>query len=922
MADIALGIRLKADGSGLVGEVKAAEQALQGTANAAQRMNDSLIGSRAAGEQAASGLGAVRAQANSAVEALKRIYEAGKVELGKMVEDGSGLAKGAAIAGSIAIGGLLAGTIAGVIYAGYKVIKGTIAATVGLFTGETYKSTHIDALKAANSQTQEFQSTLGITAYQAQAMNLALEALDSSSADYSEALKITLDAMITNRDALDHLKVEYKNADGSMKTVEETLESIGETLDEYSKGLHRNAAAQSLGFKTANQVAAANSLVDKSIETSMQKLREYTLLIGSGSQDAVERYKDAMREFEQGTKLTSRGFSQAIADNIMPILTDLAEFFKEGFPFAVRAFRYSMATVTSLFYGLKVVVYSVTESILAALSALGSGLAGVARGFAKAFTGDFKGAWEEIGVGGDRAKQRLKDAWTGINAQAKSANDAMKLAWNFDGDTVKSEKGDSMKPRPKKERPEATGTDLYAGAFATLGGDLAKLRAQETQLSEYVDKVERAKTAEVEFQLVHGRWKEFTEPQKKTLREFAAQIDDYSASITQLKLANESILSLRQETAKARVETDFINAQGVKKPWTKGEQTEFDLQEGKYRQLQDLAKIELLRSEANKADRAIAARDIADWQADYQRVLDSYAFETGLLRASAVEQQKLTEARKIDLEVKERSAGKTQEEIGLLNTQAAAMKGSLGQAIEERYRLERDGYEGLKRASRDYMEQVTNEAQNNRDAYNRVAGSIEDMFVKGEFKAKSFFGMLQEELRKLAFRKYIAPAINGGMDSLFGGLFGGGGSVSSGSASFLEPEGGGGIFGFLGNLFASNHTGGIVGRDSGPPRMMSAAILANAQRYHLGGLAGDEVPTVLQRGEGVFTKGQMAALGAGLGGGGGRTSIVINNYGDNTVTPRETTGPDGARMIELTVRPIVRDELLQQRRNGGLLAGA
>lgn len=60
------------------------------------------------------------------------------------------------------------------------------------------------------------------------------------------------------------------------------------------------------------------------------------------------------------------------------------------------------------------------------------------------------------------------------------------------------------------------------------------------------------------------------------------------------------------------------------------------------------------------------------------------------------------------------------------------------------------------------------------------------------------------------------------------------------------------------------HTGGLVG--SGPTRQVSPLLFANAPRYHSGGIAGikpNEVPTILEKGEGVFTKEQMAAMGGG-----------------------------------------------------------
>jgi len=58
-----------------------------------------------------------------------------------------------------------------------------------------------------------------------------------------------------------------------------------------------------------------------------------------------------------------------------------------------------------------------------------------------------------------------------------------------------------------------------------------------------------------------------------------------------------------------------------------------------------------------------------------------------------------------------------------------------------------------------------------------------------------------------------------------------------------------------------SHGGGIVGREA-PAfyRMVPNLAFAGAPRFH-GGFAPDEYPAILQRGEGVFTAGQMKALG-------------------------------------------------------------
>lgn len=72
----------------------------------------------------------------------------------------------------------------------------------------------------------------------------------------------------------------------------------------------------------------------------------------------------------------------------------------------------------------------------------------------------------------------------------------------------------------------------------------------------------------------------------------------------------------------------------------------------------------------------------------------------------------------------------------------------------------------------------------------------------------------------------------------------------------------GGIMGYFGVPMA--HTGGVIGSDTLSYRQISSSVFEAAPRYHTGGLVGDEIPIIAKRGETVFTKGQMDALGTEL----------------------------------------------------------
>lgn len=71
-----------------------------------------------------------------------------------------------------------------------------------------------------------------------------------------------------------------------------------------------------------------------------------------------------------------------------------------------------------------------------------------------------------------------------------------------------------------------------------------------------------------------------------------------------------------------------------------------------------------------------------------------------------------------------------------------------------------------------------------------------------------------------------------------------------------------GISSYLG--FAMAHSGGVVGADNLASKAVNPAVFIGAPKFHSGGLVGDEVPIIAKRGETIFTKGQMQALGGEL----------------------------------------------------------
>ena len=130
------------------------------------------------------------------------------------------------------------------------------------------------------------------------------------------------------------------------------------------------------------------------------------------------------------------------------------------------------------------------------------------------------------------------------------------------------------------------------------------------------------------------------------------------------------------------------------------------------------------------------------------------------------------------------------------------------------------------------------------EAFSAGSDAVADFVKTGKIDFSSLITNFIADLARLAAQKYIF----GPLANMLGGELGG-----------------------LGGAFANIlHEGGIAGSGGGR-RAVNPAIFAGAPRFHSGGLAGDEVPAILQRGERVLSRAETAAYDRG-----GSPTVIFN----------------------------------------------
>lgn len=233
------------------------------------------------------------------------------------------------------------------------------------------------------------------------------------------------------------------------------------------------------------------------------------------------------------------------------------------------------------------------------------------------------------------------------------------------------------------------------------------------------------------------------------------------------------------------------------------------------------------------------------------------------------------------------------------------------EAYEAGLRASQNWERGVERAFLDYRRAAADMARAAEDllagSFRRAEDAVIEFVKTGKLELGSLFDFILTELLRIQIRKQMA-GIFGGIDlaGLVGDLFrgaGAGGGFSPSSAPAPDVS-----------TVAVAHGGGVIGRDVFATRAASTALWDGAPRFHSGGVVGGEERIIAQRGETIFTPGQLAALPALV----PPINIQIVNQGGGEASVSEREGPRGGRDIMI----VLEERLAGRVRGGGPLGRA
>lgn len=319
---------------------------------------------------------------------------------------------------------------------------------------------------------------------------------------------------------------------------------------------------------------------------------------------------------------------------------------------------------------------------------------------------------------------------------------------------------------------------------------------------------------------------------------------EYDASI---KASAQYIESLKQEASQIGLNSDQIKMMSVAREAAKAPTAALRMEIMQLALANDIAtKAQQAKTEAEKvtADAIEKAKQQTQVTWDQVRALETELETYGFLESevSAFHLARL-QAQRSSLEL-------TESEITALDSQIAAMQ-RLGQL------------QGKKETKDVIVEQQKKAAEEGKKIWDDFQENVQSNLGDGLYDAMNGnFKNIGDSFKQLVLRM-AADALAADLTKA---LFGGKGDKSG-------SGGVGSLISVFSSMFSGSatvaHTGGIIGSDSLPTRSFDSL-----PRYHTGGIAGNEVPAILERGEGVFTKEQMNNLAPVNGGGGGAINFA------------------------------------------------
>jgi hypothetical protein len=306
------------------------------------------------------------------------------------------------------------------------ITRGFAMVTAALAGGAAF-SKAISESARFTGEANKLGKQLGITATEASELQVALNMVGLSGDEYAEAAQHVTRQLKKNETGLNDMGVATRNAKGEHLSMQQIIDNGIKVLQGYNEGTDQMLAGQAIFGRGAASALALAKLDNAAKEKGAETARKLGLVIGQENVQALKEYKAAMSE----SKEVVNAVWKAVGDALMPILTELGEWFATVGPAAVTIFKGVFGGLAALFWGFKNAIMVVVDALKGFVTITGMAVEHLSDAFGKLLNGDWAGAkasMANIGKG-------LSEAWDKtLGEMAKDSEDAQKKIMNLFAD--------------------------------------------------------------------------------------------------------------------------------------------------------------------------------------------------------------------------------------------------------------------------------------------------------------------------------------------------------------------------------------------------------------------------------------------------------------------------------------------------------
>lgn len=309
-------------------------------------------------------------------------------------------------------------------------IKGMVVRAMGQLIGALASGAFLRAsireVYDLTDNAEKLGRQLGITATEAGVLRTAIDDAYIPADQFDAAVRGLTLRLRTNRDEIEAMGVRTRETNGETRNMRDILLDALRAVEKYKEGTDRNLAAQVFFGRGVSDVSRLVELNSQRIDDAREKQRALQSVVGEQNVRAFNAYKAAMND--AGDVMSA--VRKVTGEQLMPMLTDLANWFASTGPAAVQYIKTSLAELTTVIRAVGLVANAIETIVVAAFESMGTAGATYARAAWQAITLDFKGAGETLSKGFQSVRDRAKGVWEGVVADAKEFRSKIEDAWS------------------------------------------------------------------------------------------------------------------------------------------------------------------------------------------------------------------------------------------------------------------------------------------------------------------------------------------------------------------------------------------------------------------------------------------------------------------------------------------------------------